>query len=103
MVLTIVGTDRPRLVEAVAAPVARAGGNWLESRMARLAEKFAGTLRVQARADAVPNLVGTIEALSHADLNGAVEHGPWAVAMGAQRSLELDCSISGARDLPIRH
>ena len=66
IVLTIVGSDRPGLVEAVAEAVARAGGNWLESRMAHLAGKFAGILRVQAAGDAIPRLVAAIEHLAHA-------------------------------------
>jgi len=90
VVLTIVGSDRPGLVEAVADAVARAGGNWLESRMAHLAGQFAGILRVQAPADTVPGLVAAIEALSHADLKVTVEHGRPAAAIGPQRSLELD-------------
>jgi len=90
VVLTIVGSDRPGLVEAVADAVARAGGNWLESRMAHLAGQFAGILRVQAPADTIPGLVAAIEALSHADLKVTVEHGRPAAAIGPQRSLELD-------------
>jgi glycine cleavage system regulatory protein len=91
IVLTIVGSDRPGLVEAVAAAVARTGGNWLESRMAHLAGKFAGILRVQAPADAVPRLVAAIEQLAHADLKVTVEHGTLpAMSPGARSSLELD-------------
>ena len=37
LVLTLIGPDRPGLVEAVAEVVAAHGGNWLESRMAHLA------------------------------------------------------------------
>jgi glycine cleavage system regulatory protein len=90
VVLTIVGSDRPGLVEAVADAVARAGGNWLESRMAHLAGQFAGILRVQAPAEAIPRLVTAIEGLSQADLKVTVAHGTPATATGPQRSLELD-------------
>ena len=90
IVLTIVGADRPGLVEAVAAAVAHAGGNWLESRMARLAGKFAGILRVQAPADAIPRLMAAIEELSRADLKVTVERGDNSATIGPQRSLELD-------------
>jgi glycine cleavage system regulatory protein len=51
LVLTLIGPDRPGLVEAVAAVVASHGGNWLESRMARLAGKFAGILRIEVPSD----------------------------------------------------
>ena len=90
VVLTIVGSDRPGLVEAVAEAVARAGGNWLESRMAHLGGKFAGILRVQAAGDAIPRLVAAIEDLSHADLKVTVERGEVAASIGPQRALELD-------------
>lgn len=90
LVLTIVGTDRPGLVEAVAEAVAGAGGNWLESRMAHLAGKFAGILRVRAPADAVPGLVAAIEGLSQADLKVIVEHGAALAAGRPPRLVELD-------------
>lgn len=45
-VMTIIGSDRPGLVEKVADTVAKHGGNWLESRMCRLGGEFAGILRV---------------------------------------------------------
>jgi glycine cleavage system regulatory protein len=53
LVLTLIGPDRPGLVEAVAAIVRAHGGNWLESRMARLGGKFAGLLRAELPADRV--------------------------------------------------
>ena len=47
LVMTVIGQDRPGLVESVAALVAEHGGNWLESRMSRLGGQFAGILRVE--------------------------------------------------------
>ncbi|HSZ81853.1 MAG TPA: ACT domain-containing protein [Polyangia bacterium] len=47
LVLTLIGPDRPGLVQAVAGIVAAHGGNWLESRMTHLAGKFAGILRAE--------------------------------------------------------
>ena len=47
LVLTVLGKDRPGLVESVANIVAQHGGNWLESRMCRLGGEFAGILRIQ--------------------------------------------------------
>ena len=47
LVLTFIADDRPGLVDRVSEAVAAEGGNWLESRMARLAEKFAGIARVE--------------------------------------------------------
>jgi glycine cleavage system regulatory protein len=50
LVLTVIGKDRPGLVEALAATVADHGGNWLESRMCHLGGEFAGLLRVEVPA-----------------------------------------------------
>lgn len=46
LVLTVIGADRPGLVEKVAGLVAQHGGNWLESRMCRLGGQFAGIVRI---------------------------------------------------------
>jgi glycine cleavage system regulatory protein len=46
LVMTVVGQDRPGLIEAIARLVRQHGGNWLESRMCRLGGEFAGILRV---------------------------------------------------------
>ena len=42
LVLTVIGDDRPGLVEQLAAAISEHRGNWLESSMAHLAGKFAG-------------------------------------------------------------
>jgi glycine cleavage system regulatory protein len=46
LVMTVIGPDRPGLVDTVAGLVAEHEGNWLESRMSRLGGQFAGILRV---------------------------------------------------------
>ncbi len=51
LVLTVIGKDRPGLVEALASLVADHEGNWLESRMAHLAGQFAGILHVEVPAE----------------------------------------------------
>jgi len=64
LVMTVIGSDRPGLVQMVAARVADHGGNWLESRMCRLGGQFAGILRVevpQARRDELVNALRTLE------------------------------------------
>jgi len=57
-VLTLIGPARPGLVESIAERVAAHGGNWLESRMARLAGHFAGILRVEVDEERIPELEG---------------------------------------------
>ncbi len=45
-VLTVIGDDRPGLVEEISTVITAHQGNWLDSSMARLAGKFAGVLTV---------------------------------------------------------
>ena len=60
LVLTVIGDDKPGIVEQLADQVLAAGGNWEESRMARLAGKFAGILRVSVDADRAEALAGEL-------------------------------------------
>lgn len=57
LIMTVLGSDRPGLVSSLADTVARHGGNWLESRMARLAGQFAGIVRIECPTDAVEELL----------------------------------------------
>jgi len=63
LVLTLLGPDRPGLVESVADVIAGNGGNWLESRMAHLAGKFAGVLRADVPADKVDTVIQALRKL----------------------------------------
>lgn len=63
LVMTVIGTDRPGLVQMVAARVADHGGNWLESRMCRLGGQFAGILRVEVAKDRRDQLVNALRTL----------------------------------------
>lgn len=68
LVLTVIAPDKPGQVERVAQCIAEHGGNWLESRMARMAGQFAGILRVGVPAHAYDELVGALQALSEHDI-----------------------------------
>ena len=61
LVMTVLGTDRPGLVSSLADAVASHGGNWLESRMARLAGQFAGIVRIECPADTVDALIKQLQ------------------------------------------
>ena len=63
IVLTFIAEDRPGLVERLSETVAAEGGNWLESRMAHLAEKFAGIARVEIPEKNIPALQKALLAL----------------------------------------
>jgi glycine cleavage system regulatory protein len=88
LVMTVIGADRPGLVQMVAARVADHGGNWLESRMCRLGGQFAGILRVEVLVDRRDELVNALRTL---DVDGlrVIIHAEGGVATGnvAQGSL----------------
>ncbi len=64
LVLTVIATDHPGLVERIAQCIASHGGNWLESRMSRMAGQFAGILRVAVPAEGYDELVEGLQGLS---------------------------------------
>jgi len=63
IILTFIADDRPGLVETLSDTVTEGGGNWLESRMAHLAGKFAGIVRIDVPKDMVANLRSALLAL----------------------------------------
>jgi glycine cleavage system regulatory protein len=65
LVLTVIAPDQPGLVEKVAQCIAAHGGNWLESRMSRMAGQFAGILKVAVPAEAYDELVAALLALNN--------------------------------------
>ena len=61
LVMTVLGNDRPGLVRSLADTVAGHGGNWLESRMARLAGQFAGIVRIECPSATVDALIRELQ------------------------------------------
>ncbi|BAN46199.1 glycine cleavage system protein R [Metapseudomonas resinovorans] len=64
LVLTVIAPDQPGLVERIAQCIAAHGGNWLESRMSRMAGQFAGILRVAVPAEGYDELVEGLQGLN---------------------------------------
>lgn len=95
LVMTVIGPDRPGLVQLIATRVADHGGNWLESRMCRLGGQFAGILRVEVaneRRDELVNALRTLEVdglrvIIHAD--GAEINRAEGAGQGALATVEL--------------
>ncbi|MBK9036895.1 MAG: ACT domain-containing protein [Myxococcales bacterium] len=91
-VLTALGPDRTGLVESLAAAIATAGGNWEDSRMARLAGQFAGILQVSIEPDRTDELVAALRALDQVGLQvtvAAADDAASAVPDGTRVHLEL--------------
>ena len=86
LVMTVIGKDRPGLVDSVASIVADQGGNWLESRMSRLGGQFAGILRVQIPAEKEAALVRNLKHLETEGLT-IVVHSDRPQAEESERTL----------------
>ena len=63
-VLNIHAHDRPGIMSRISNTIKESGGNWLESRMARLAGQFAGIVRVECEKDTLPALQTALASLS---------------------------------------
>ncbi len=64
MVLTVMASDRPGIVELLADVVASYEGNWVDSAMSRLGGEFAGILRIEVSEDRVAGLEKALSALA---------------------------------------
>src|SRR5215212_4575464 len=73
LVLTVIADDKPGIVERLSDQILDAGANWEESRMARLAGKFAGLLRVSVDADRADDLAAGLMTLETGGLKVVVE------------------------------
>src|SRR6202012_4591151 len=65
LILSVVGSDRPGLTQALARAVLSAGGNWLQSHLSRLGGLYVGSVLVELDTDRVEELrqaVGAVDA-----------------------------------------
>ena len=56
LILSVIGSDRPGLTQALAGAVLSAGGNWLESHLSRLGGLYVGSVLIEVEPDAVEGL-----------------------------------------------
>ena len=68
IVMTLIGNDRPGLVDSLSATILQHGANWTESRMAHLAGQFAGILRVEVLDENRDALIAALERLDEIGL-----------------------------------
>jgi len=91
LILTVIGEDRPGLVERLASTVSSFDGNWLESSMAHLAGKFAGIVEVSVSPDKSRALRAALSVLP--DLRIAVEES--VAEVEKPRGKRLSLSVVG--------
>jgi glycine cleavage system regulatory protein len=91
LVLTVIGDDRPGLVEELATAISLHGGNWLESSMSHLAGKFAGIVCVSVDGGNIEALKSALAALAglRVAAEASAEREAQALAAPGQRRLKL--------------
>lgn len=90
LVLTFIGRDRPGLVNALAGKIAAAGGNWLNSRLARLAGEFAGIVLVSVPDAKVFDLGAALRELEASGLHVTVKASVEAGRRPADTTIDLN-------------
>jgi len=75
LVVTLIGTDRPGIVARLAALAADAGANWQDSKMARLAGKFAGIVCLDVPAESRARLEQSLVQLDAEGLALTIQQG----------------------------
>ena len=89
LVLTFMGRDKPGLANAISQTIAAAGGSWMASRVARLADKFAGIVLVSVPEPNVADLSAALRSLDEAGLRITVELGNAAPPETGYKILEM--------------
>ena len=90
LVLTVIAPDQAGQVERIAQCISTHQGNWLESRMSRMAGQFAGILRVAVPSEQYDALVDALQALeSHGIRVLVAQSGTEPVAASKPISMEL--------------
>jgi glycine cleavage system regulatory protein len=92
LVLTVLCDDRPGVVELLAQTISHHHGNWLESRMAHLAGKFAGILQVAVAEQHQAELRGALTQLADKGLKIVIED---AVTISKPDCREFNFSVVG--------
>ncbi len=90
LVMTILGPDRPGVVESLSRLVSDSGANWLESRMAHLAGHFAGIVHIEVDPQQADALVDSLRNLDGQGLTVIVQKDSGVPLAAAFAPLLLD-------------
>lgn len=69
LIITIIGKDRPGLVETLSDTVYQNHGNWLASSLSKLAGQFAGILQIEVAAQYIPVLSQTLSQIDELQIH----------------------------------
>lgn len=90
MVLTVIARDRPGLIEALSETIAKHGGNWIDSSMARLGGEFAGIVRVSVPSSESDALETALGRLGETGIQVAMRKGQMSTAARVGRRIRLE-------------
>lgn len=92
LVITVLATDRPGIVNTLSEALVEHDANWIDSRMANLADKFAGLLQISVPTDKLQHLKDTLQALHDADnkINILMEEANGGVTPAVESELSLE-------------
>jgi len=90
LVVTVVGPDRPGIVNELSDVAQRLGANWAGSRMANLAGQFAGMVHFEVPDDRAEALAKALGALQSPRLHVVIAQSKAGAASAARRRVRLE-------------
>ncbi len=90
LVLTVIGKDRPGIVNRLSDVAQRFGANWAGSRMAGLAGQFAGIVHFQVPDEKLEPLATALRGLASADLVVVIAESDAGAVPAPQRIVRLE-------------
>ena len=90
LVLTVIGSDHPGIVNLLSDVAQRYGANWAGSRMASLAGQFAGIVHFEVPDQNVEALAGALRELDASGLHVAIAIGDSSAGSGSHRIVRLE-------------
>ncbi len=90
LVLTVIGSDRPGIVNVLSDVAQSFGANWVGSRMASLAGQFAGIVHLEVPDQNAESIASALRGLVSSGLHVVIAMGDSSVVPAAQRSVRLE-------------
>jgi glycine cleavage system regulatory protein len=100
LILSVVGSDRPGLTQALASAVLAAGGNWLESHLSQLGGLYVGSVLVELETENIETLRSAVSAV---DAQGLEVRVAPAIDAPGPAGEALEFSLVGQDRLGIVH
>jgi glycine cleavage system regulatory protein len=91
VIVSVIGPDRPGLIDRLSSVIVSAGGNWEDSRMLRLAGQFAGMVQVVVAEEALASLESGLSQLEGEGLQARLHRTGWSDdPSGSGRAFDLE-------------